>query len=69
MDTLLRFQIPVVLVAKVKSIAAQANVDVHTVVEIALERYFSQAPEEEETLAITLQKLSDDCILAALAYR
>ncbi|MDQ6932570.1 MAG: hypothetical protein M3160_05280 [Candidatus Eremiobacteraeota bacterium] len=69
MDTLLRFQIPVVLVAKVKSIAAQANVDVHTVVEIALERYFSQGPEEEETLAITLQKLSDDCILAALAYR
>ncbi len=69
MDTLLRFQIPVVLVAKVKSIAAQANVDVHTVVEVALERYFSQTREEEETLATTLQKLSDDCILAGLAYR
>ncbi len=69
MDTLLSFQISADLVGKVKSIAAHADVDVHTVVEVALDRYFSQTHNCEETLPAILKKLSDDCILAGLAYR
>ncbi len=69
METLLNFKISAPLVLRVKKIAAQADVDVQTVVEIALDRYFSQGRQPEETLSSILQKCSDEKILERLAYR
>lgn len=69
MAEIFNFSLPALLVFRMNAVAEKADVDVHAIVEQALDRYFSSERALDETLPAVLQNIEDDGALRKLDYR
>ncbi len=68
MAEIFNFSLPALLVFRINAVAEKADVDVHGIVEQALDRYFSTNREPDQTLPALPQGLEDDAVLRRLDY-
>ena len=69
MAEIFNFSLPALLVFRMNAVAEKAGVDVQTIVEQALDRYFADNSPVDETLPALVQSLEDEELLRKLDYR
>ncbi len=62
------FSLPALLVFRLNAVAEKADVDVHAIVEQALDNYFANNRDSDQTLPPPPQSPEDDAVLRDLDY-
>lgn len=68
MAEIFNFSLPALLVFRINAVAEKADVDVHAIVEQALDHYFSTNRDPDQTLPALNQSPEDDAVLRNLDY-